>query len=195
MRWLVPAAVALGLLPAGKGVLDGALGRLGADPIAEVQNRLGFWTLTLLTLSLAPTPAHDLLGLRWPVRVRRALGLLAFGYGALHFCWYLAIDRFFDLGEIARDLGKRRFITVGFAALLLLAPMALTSTDRWVRRLGFTRWKRLHRLAYAAAALGAVHFLWRVKADHRRPALFAAAIGILLALRLVRPARGWLARR
>jgi sulfoxide reductase heme-binding subunit YedZ len=192
--WLEPAAVALAVAPLAKLALDGLQGALGANPIAEGLNRLGFWTLTFLALSLAPTPAHDLLGLAWPVRVRRVLGLTAFSYAALHFMWYVGVDKFFDAAEIAADIAKRKFITVGFAALVVLFPLALTSTDAWVRRLGYARWKRLHRLAYAAAALGVVHFLWRVKADHRKPALFAAVIGVLLALRAVTWARRELKR-
>jgi sulfoxide reductase heme-binding subunit YedZ len=192
-RWLPPLTVAVGLLPLAKLAVDGAIGRLGANPIAEGLNRLGFWTLTFLALSLVPTPARELLGVKWPLRVRRTLGLLAFSYGALHFAWYLGVDKFFDLGDVTKDIAKRKFITVGFAALLVLAPLAVTSTDRWVRRLGFARWKRLHRLAYLAAVLGAVHFAWRVKADYRKPALFATAVGLLLAVRvalaLVRRAR------
>jgi sulfoxide reductase heme-binding subunit YedZ len=188
--WLVPAATALSLLPLAKVAADGLLGRLGANPIAEILNRLGFWTLTFLLLSLVPTPARDLLGLSWPVRVRRTLGLAAFSYGALHFAWYLGVDQFFDLAEIGRDVVKRKFITVGLCALLTLIPLAVTSTDRWVRRLGYVRWKRLHRLVYAAAAMGVVHFLWRVKADHREPAVFAAAFGLLLAARLPAWLRG-----
>jgi sulfoxide reductase heme-binding subunit YedZ len=148
-------------------------------------NRLGFWTLTLLALSLVPTPAKDLLGLSWPIRIRRTLGLLAFAYGALHFAWYVVLDKFFDAPDIAADLAKRPFITVGFGALLVLVPLAVTSTDRWVRRLGYPRWKALHRLVYAAAALAVVHFRWRVKADQLKPNLFAAALGTLLALRLL----------
>jgi sulfoxide reductase heme-binding subunit YedZ len=183
--WLAPATAALGLLPLAKLGADAFLSHLGANPVAEGLNRLGFWTLTFLTLSLVPTPANDFLGLKWPVRIRRTLGLLAFGYGALHFAWYVGVDKFFDLADIGADIAKRRFITLGFAALVTLAPLAVTSTDRWVRRLGYARWKRLHRLVYLTALLGAVHFLWRVKADHRKPALFAAILGALLALRVV----------
>ncbi len=148
-------------------------------------DRLGFWTLTLLALSLVPTPAHDLLGLAWPVRFRRMLGLFAFSYATLHLAWYVGVDQFFDLSVLATDVLKRKFMVVGFAAWLLLVPLAVTSTDRWVRRLGFARWKRLHRLVYAAALLGVVHFVWRVKADLRRPSWFAAAVGLLLAARIV----------
>ena len=168
---------------------DAAGHRLGANPIAAVLNRLGFWTLTFLALSLAPTPLQRWTGLAWPLRLRRLLGVTAFAYAALHFAWYLGVDQFFDLGAVGADVLKRPFITVGFAALLLLLPLAVTSTDGWVRRLGFARWKALHRLAYAAALLGVVHFAWRVKADRLKPALFAGVVAALLLLRLRRRAR------
>jgi methionine sulfoxide reductase heme-binding subunit len=175
----------LALLPLAKIPWDGIQGKLGANPIEAIQGRLGFWTLTFLTLSLVPTPAHDLLGVAWPVRLRRMLGLFAFAYASLHLVWYVAIDQTMDLRLLVEDVTRRKFMTVGFTAWLLLLPLALTSTDRWVRRLGFVRWKRLHRLVYAAALLGVVHFVWRVKADLRRPIWFAVAVGALLALRLV----------
>jgi sulfoxide reductase heme-binding subunit YedZ len=184
-RWLPPVTAAVGLLPLLKLVLDALASRLGANPIAEGLNRLGFWTLAFLTLSLLPTPARDLLGAKWPLRVRRTLGLLAFSYASLHFAWYFGVDKFFDLADIAKDVVKRKFITVGFATLLVLVPLAVTSTDGWVRRLGYPRWKRLHRLVYLAALLGAIHFAWRVKADYRKPALFATAIAVLLGVRVV----------
>ncbi len=139
----------------------------------------------MLALSLVPTPAHDVFGLAWPVRIRRMIGLFAFSCATLHLAWYVGVDQFFDLRVLATDVLKRKFMVVGFAAWLLLVPLAATSTDRWVRRLGHARWKRLHRLVYAAAVLGVVHFVWRVKADLRRPAWFAAAIGLLLAARAV----------
>ncbi len=183
-RILKAVAFALLLTPLAKLAVDGAAGGLGANPVAEGLNRLGFWTLTLLTLSLAPTPAHDILGISWPLRLRRTIGLFAFGYGTLHFAWYLGVDKFFALAEIAQDIGKRKFIAVGFAALVVLVPLAVTSTDRWVRRLGYRRWKRLHRLVYLAALLGVVHFVWRVKADLRKPLLFAGAVGLLLLARV-----------
>ena len=191
-RWpLQAAAIAAGLLPAAKIGWDALSGGLGANPIQAVLDRLGFWTLTFLALSLVPTPAHDLLGLSWPVRVRRMVGLFAFACATLHLAWYVGVDQFFDLRVLARDVAKRKFMVVGFSAWLLLVPLAVTSTDRWVRRLGFARWKRLHRLVYAAALLGVVHFVWRVKADLRRPSIFAVAIGALLLARAV----PWTARR
>jgi len=182
-RWLEPAALGLAAVPAVKLAFDAGSGGLGANPIAEGMNRLGFWTLTFLALSLAPSPLHDLAGLAWPVRLRRLLGLTAFAYASAHLAWYLAIDQFFDVTTIARDVAKRRFITVGFAAFLLLVPLAVTSTKGWVRRLGFTRWKRLHQLVYAAALLGVVHFVWRVKVDLRKPIAFAAVVALLLVAR------------
>ncbi len=185
IRLLRAATFAAACAPLAKLVVDGVAGGLGANPIEAVLNRLGFWTLTFLTLSLVPTPAHDLLGLAWPVRLRRMLGLFAFAYATLHLLWYVGVDRFFDLHLLAQDVAKRKFMTVGFTAWLLLAPLAVTSTDRWVRRVGYARWKRLHRVVYAAALLGVVHFVWRVKADLRRPSYFLVAVTILLLARLV----------
>ncbi len=191
IRLLKGATFALACAPLAKIAADGTLGRLGANPIQAVLDRLGFWTLTFLALSLVPTPAHDLLGLAWPARVRRMVGLFAFSYATLHLAWYVGVDQFFDLPVLAADVLKRKFMVVGFTAWLLLVPLAVTSTDRWVRRLGYRRWKRLHRLVYAAALLGVVHFVWRVKADLRRPSWFAAAIAVLLAARIV----PWVAAR
>jgi sulfoxide reductase heme-binding subunit YedZ len=183
---LVPAA-RIGWLALGGG--------LGANPIAEAMNRLGFWTLVLLLATLAPTPIQILTGWKGPLRLRRVLGLATFLYVCLHFAVYLGLDQFFDFGEIGQDILKRKFITVGFAAFLLLVPLAITSTDAMVRRLGFVRWKRLHRLTYVAAILGVIHFAWRVKSDYRQPAIFGAALAFLLVVRifgargLSRPAR------
>ena len=185
IRALKVATFVLCLAPLAKATWDAFSGGLGANPIEAMLNRLGFWTLTFLTLSLAPTPLHDLLGLRWPVRLRRMLGVSAFSYATLHLSWYVGVDQFFDVGLLAADVAKRKFMTVGFAAWLVLVPLAVTSTDGWVRRLGYARWKRLHRLVYVAALLGVVHFVWRVKADLRRPSLFAIAIGVLLGARVV----------
>jgi sulfoxide reductase heme-binding subunit YedZ len=185
--WLKLAVVGAGLVPLAKVAVEAFTDGLGANPIEEALNRLGFWALTFLAVSLVPTPAREILGITWPARVGRQLGLLAFAYALLHFLFYVGVDKFFDGPVIAADLSKRPFIAVGFATLLLLAPLAITSTDAWVRRLGYVRWKRLHRLVYAAAALAVVHFLWRVKADRRKPLAFAAVFALLLAAR----APGW----
>jgi methionine sulfoxide reductase heme-binding subunit len=185
---LRPAVFAACLLPLVKLAVDGVRSDLTANPIAEAMNRLGFWTLTLLLLSLAATPLKTLFGFTAPMRVRRMLGLFAFFYAVLHLVTYVAIDQTFDLFDIGADIVKRKFITVGFAAFLTLVPLALTSTNRAVKRLGFRRWKRIHRLVYLAAVLGVVHFVWRVKADYLEPALFAVALTALLLARLA-PAR------
>jgi methionine sulfoxide reductase heme-binding subunit len=192
LQWLPLATWGLGLLPVAKMAVDGLTGRLGANPIEAVLNRLGFWTLTFLAVALVPTPARELLSLPAPGRLRRHLGLLAFAYATLHLAFYVAVDRFFDVRTLAADLTRRPFILVGFAAWLLLVPLAITSTDAWIRRLGSSRWRWLHRLVYPAAVLALVHFLWRVKADRRRPLAFAAVVGILLLARVpgwVRAAR------
>jgi sulfoxide reductase heme-binding subunit YedZ len=185
IRLLTGGTVVLACLPLGKIVLDLFTGGLGANPIEAVLNRLGFWTLTLLTASLVPTPLRTLLGWTWPARIRRTLGLLAFTYATLHLLWYVGVDQALDVGLLVEDVTKRKFMAVGFTAWVLLVPLAATSTDRAVRRLGYARWKRLHRLVYVAALLGVVHFVWRVKADLRRPSVFVAAIALLLAARLV----------
>ncbi len=185
LRWLTPAAFAASLIPLLKIGYDAFLGPgLGANPISEILNRLGFWTLTFLAITLSCTPAKILLGITWPLRLRRMLGLFTFFYAFLHFSVYLGVDQFFAFSEIWKDIAKRKFITIGFAAFLLMIPLALTSTNRAVRRLGFARWKRLHRLVYVIAALGLIHFLWRVKADLRLPLTFTAIISSLVAVRI-----------
>jgi sulfoxide reductase heme-binding subunit YedZ len=179
-KWGIGVAALLPALRIGRlAILD----RLGPNPIESALNRLGFWTLVLLLVTLAPTPIQVLTGWKWPLRLRRMLGLETFLYACLHFALYAVLDQGLDLGEIGADIVKRKFITVGLLALLLLAPLAVTSTDGWVRRLGFKRWKRLHRLVYAAAALGVIHFAWRVKSDLREPAVFGVALAVLLAIR------------
>ena len=179
------AVVVACALPLAKLAWDAARGGLGANPIEAILNRFGFWTLVFLLLSLVPTPVRILTGWGGAIRYRRTIGLFAFAYACLHFATYAGVDQFFDWNAIAEDVLKRKFIAVGFAAFLLLVPLALTSSDAAVRRLGFVRWKRRHRLVYVAAVLGIVHFVWRVKADLRDPLLFAGALGILLAIRLV----------
>jgi len=184
-RALKPVVFAVSCLPLVKLAIDAARGDLTANPIAEVMNRFGFWTITFLVASLAISPAKTLFGWTSPARVRRMVGLFAFFYASAHFLTYLALDQAFDFGDIGKDIVKRKFITVGFAAFLLLVPLAATSFDRAVKALGFRRWKRLHRLAYGAAVLGIVHFVWRVKADLLVPSVFGAILAFLFAVRLV----------
>ena len=185
LGWLKPAVFIVCALPLAKLAVDAAGANLSANPIAEVMNRLGFWTLSMLVVSLAATPMKALFGFTAQMRVRRMLGLFAFFYGLCHFLVYLALDQAFDFSDIGADIAKRKFITVGFAAFATLVPLAVTSTDGAVKRLGFRRWKRLHRLAYVAAVLGVVHFVWRVKADYLEPVLFGIAVLALLLSRLV----------
>ncbi len=164
---------------------------LGPNPVEALLHGLGLWGLRLLLLTLCIRPAAVTLRQPRLMRLRRMAGLWTFTYLALHFLTWLVLDRSLDLNGIAADIVKRPFITVGFAALLLLIPLAVTSTDRWVRRLG-RRWHSLHKLIYVAALLGSLHFLWLVKADWREPALYIAVYVALMAWRWwkQRPAAG-----
>ena len=157
-------------------------GGLGANPIEEITHRTGWWALLLLTVTLAVTPARRLTARPGLVKYRRLLGLFAFFYANLHFLTYLVLDQFFGWSYIVEDIAERPFITVGFGAWLILLLLAVTSTRGWIRRLR-RNWQRLHRLIYAAALAGGVHFLWKVKADTREPLVFLAVIAALLAYR------------
>ena len=161
-----------------------ARGDLGANPIAEALNELGLTALVLLIASLACTPLREVLGWTWAIGLRRMLGLFAFFYAALHFSTYIGLDQGLQFRAIFADVTKRKFIFAGFAAFVLLAPLAATSTAASVKRLGFPRWKRLHRLAYAAGVLGVVHFFLRVKKDVSEPAVYAAVLALLLLARV-----------
>jgi len=183
-RWLQPLVITLAVLPAAWMGLDAARGHLGADPIANVLNRLGWWTLFLLLASLACTPARMLLRRGWPGKLRRTLGLCAFFYALVHFLFYVGVDQFFDFRTLWADVVKRKFMTIGFAALCLLVPLALTSTKASIKRLGGRKWTRLHRLVYPAAVLAVIHFIWRVKADRREPYIFGAVLLFLFAVRV-----------
>jgi len=184
-RWLKPAVFAAALVPLASVLLDAARGQLGADPVNEALNRLGLTALTLLTASLACTPAREILGWTWAIGLRRLLGLFAFFYASVHFATYAIVDQGLRGRAILADVTKRPFIISGFAAFLLLAPLAATSTAAAVQRLGFARWKRLHRLVYAAGALAAFHFWLRVKKDVREPAIYAGVLAVLLLARVV----------
>jgi len=185
MPWLEPGLFVGALAPLAVMVLEAIQGTLGANPIAEVENVLGLAALVLLVASLACTPARRLFGWTWPARVRRQLGLFAFFYVGLHFLTYILVDQGLDAGRIIEDIVKRPFITVGFAALVLLTPLALTSTTASIRRLGFRRWQLLHQLAYVAGALAVIHFFWRVKIDVSQPLVYAGIVGALLMVRVV----------
>ena len=194
LPWVKPGVFVGALAPVAAIVWRAAHGELGADPIAQALNQLGLVALVFLTAALAATPAKALLGWTWPVRLRRMLGLFGFFYAALHVATYMALDQAFDWGAILADVTKRKFIYVGAITFTLLVPLAATSTDRMVRRVGFAKWKRLHRLAYLATILAVVHFTWRVKKDVREPLAYAAVLGALLLVRVATAVRGRLAQ-
>jgi sulfoxide reductase heme-binding subunit YedZ len=182
-RALQLLAIAVGLLPAAALIVSALTDDLGANPVERVTHVTGDWTLRFLLSSLAVTPLRRLFGWRWVAPLRRTLGLTAFGYACCHFLTYLVLDHFFDWRSIAEDVLERRYVTAGFAGFLCLVPLAATSTRAMMQRLG-RRWVSLHRLAYLAATLGVIHFLWLVKADLREPLVYAAVLTLLLGLRL-----------
>jgi sulfoxide reductase heme-binding subunit YedZ len=173
--------VPLGLLTARAFGIAGE--SLGANPIEEVLHTLGLWALRFLMFTLAITPLRDLIGKPWPLMLRRMLGLFAFFYVLLHFLVWLIVDQELYWSGILTDIAKRPFITLGFAAFVLLIPLAITSTNGMMRRLG-KRWKSLHRLIYVCAILGVWHFYWLVKADVREPLLYAGILAVLLGWRI-----------
>ncbi|WP_374351526.1 sulfite oxidase heme-binding subunit YedZ [Chitinimonas sp.] len=170
------------LLPIARGawiVLSGA----AINPVEFIIRSLGTWGLTALLATLAITPLRRLSGWNWLVKLRRMLGLFAFFYISLHFAVYIWLDKFFELPAILRDIYKRPFITVGFAAFILLIPLAITSTDAMMRRLK-RNWVRLHWLVYPIAMAGVLHYWWLVKRDHTQPLIYALCLALLLAARL-----------
>ena len=181
------------LWPLGRLVWGAATNNLGADPTATITFATGLATLRLLTISLAITPVRRLSPrLSWLIKFRRLLGLFAFFYASLHLLTYIALYAGFDVDAIAADIVKRRFITVGFAAWLLLLPLAVTSTSWAIRKLGGKRWNRLHKLVYLAAVCGVIHNWWQVKPGVLTPLTITVILGVLLA---ARPVLDWMQRR
>ena len=156
---------------------------LGANPIEKITHATGDWTLRFLLITLSITPLRKLARIPSLIRFRRMFGLYAFFYGCLHFTTYIWLDKFFNLHEMLADVAKRKFITVGFTAFVLLIPLALTSTAGWIRRLGGKRWQTLHKLIYVSAICGVIHYLWLVKADTRKPLEYGAILLVLLSYR------------
>jgi sulfoxide reductase heme-binding subunit YedZ len=173
----------LALLPLALLVWNALHDGLGANPVEAITFETGEWGLRFLLITLCVTPLRRITGWQALVRLRRMLGLFAFFYLCLHFLTYLVLDAFFDFRYILEDITDRTYITLGFTSFVLLIALAATSTDAMVRRLGGRRWRRLHKLAYVAAAGGVLHFLWLVKADLREPLIY---LGILLLLFLAR---------
>lgn len=165
-------------------VLAGFMDRLGANPVETITHTTGEWTLRLLLAALAITPLRHLTGWIWLTRLRRMVGLFAFFYLMLHFSTYAVLDASLDLAYVVEDVADRLYITAGFSAFVMLVPLAATSTNAMVRRLGPRRWRKLHRLVYAAGICGALHYLWLVKADLREPLVYTGILAILLAARL-----------
>jgi sulfoxide reductase heme-binding subunit YedZ len=159
-------------------------GDLGINPVETLQHTTGDWTLRFLIFTLAITPLRKTLQLPELIRYRRMLGLFAFFYVVLHFLTYLGPDQSFNLSGMWDDVAKRKFVTVGFAAFVLLIPLAATSTAGMIRRLGGKRWQALHRLIYICSILGVIHYYWLVKSDIRKPLFYGALVGILLLWRV-----------
>lgn len=157
---------------------------LGANPIETLNRYTGDWVLRFLMITLTVTPLRKITGWNALLRYRRMLGLFAFLYACLHFLSYAWLDQYFVPADIFRDVAKRPYITVGFASFLMLIPLAVTSTNGMIRRLGAKRWQRLHRLVYFIGIGGVVHFMWLVKSDIREPLVYAVILTLLLAFRI-----------
>jgi sulfoxide reductase heme-binding subunit YedZ len=184
MRWVKPPFFLLCVAPLGWLLLRADRHGLGPNPIEFVTHATGDWTIRFLVATLAVTPLRRLLGFGQLVRFRRMLGLFAFFYGCLHLLTYVWFDKFFDVHEMVKDVTKRPFITAGFTALMLMVPLAVTSTTGWIRRLGGRRWQALHRLVYASAVAGVVHYAWLVKSDVRLPLSYGTLVALLLGYRV-----------
>lgn len=184
VRQLKMLVFALCLVPTAVLIYSGFSGALGANPLETITHETGQWALRLLLITLAVTPLREVFGWNRLIQFRRMLGLFAFFYLCLHLSTYVVFDHFFDLRGIVEDVLERPYITLGMSAFLLLLPLAVTSTNGWIRRLG-RNWQRLHRLVYLAAIVAVAHFLWLVKADLREPLIYAAILAALLTFRLL----------
>jgi len=181
-RVIKPVIFILCMIPIAILVWDTITHHLGANPVEKLNHRTGIWTLRFLLLTLTITPLRRLTGWNTLIRLRRMLGLYAFFYAVMHFLTWLVFDHFFNVHEIIKDIIKRPYITVGFSSFVMLIPLAVTSTNNWVRRLG-SRWGKLHQLVYVIATGGVLHYLWLVKADVRDPVIYGSLLAVLLAYR------------
>jgi sulfoxide reductase heme-binding subunit YedZ len=172
------------LVPLGMLLWDVYHKRVGANPLEFVTRTTGMLTLVFLTITLVVTPVRQITGLNWLIKFRRMLGLFAFFYGFLHLLTYIWFDRYFNLKSVPGDVATRPFIAVGMVAFFLMIPLAITSTNKIIKRLGGKRWNRLHKLIYAAGIAGALHYWLLVKSDTRLPLTFAFILLLLLAHRL-----------
>ena len=185
MRFAKPLVFGLCLAPTLVLIWDSVTGGLSVNPVEDITHRTGNWALRFLLLTLAVTPFRWLSGWNGAMRYRRMLGLFTFWYASLHFSTYIVFDHFFDIRSITDDVIERKYVTAGFLAFILLLPLAVTSTQGWIRRLG-KRWLVLHRLVYVAAVAGVVHFLWLVKLETSEPLVYAAVLSGLFIARFVR---------
>jgi methionine sulfoxide reductase heme-binding subunit len=160
------------------------MGNLSANPIKDITEDTGAWTLRFLLITMCITPLRKLTGWNAVIKFRRMVGLFAFFYGFLHLMTYLWLDQFFSIPDMIHDVLKRPFITAGAAGFALMVPLAVTSTRKWISRMGGKRWQLLHRLVYVSAFAGVVHYVWLVKADIQRPVIYAVFLSILFAYRL-----------
>lgn len=184
MRWLKPVVFAASLLPLAWLGWQAAYGSLGVNPVETLNRTLGDWALRFLLLALAVTPLRQWTGWAPLARLRRMMGLFAFFYVSLHLASYVGVDLFFDWAALWKDVVKRTYITLGMGCFVLLLPLAVTSTDGMIRRMGGKAWRKLHRLVYPAAILGVAHFWLMVKADLREPVVYALILAVLLGWRL-----------
>ena len=185
-RVIKPAVFLACLVPLGQLVYGAFWGDLGANPVEMITNTTGIWTLRLLVITLAITPLRWLTKLNTVILFRRMLGLFAFFYGSLHFMTYFILDRSLIFDDLWEDVMKRPYITMGFSAFVLMIPLALTSTQGWIRRLGGYRWNLLHRLIYISAILAVIHYWWKVKLDTTNPRYYAFIVAALLGVRIWR---------
>lgn len=194
LRYFKPVLFLACLMPLARLVWRGLHANLGANPIETITHGTGDWTLTFLLITLSITPLRKVTKQYWMIGLRRMLGLFAFFYGCLHLMTYVWLDKFFDVHEMLADIGKRRFITAGMTAFVLMVPLALTSTKWSIRQLGGKRWQALHRLIYFSAAAGVIHYIWLVKADLRKPLEYGSVLAFLLLIRALLWARTQWAR-
>ena len=183
-RVIRPAVFLVCLLPFALLMYNFATDNLSANPLDDITDTSGTWTLRFLLITLAVTPLRKISGWSGIAQLRRMLGLFAFFYVSLHFTTYIWLDKFFAWNEITKDVAKRPFITVGFTSFVLMIPLAITSLNRMVKWIGGKRWKMLHRLIYVIAIGGVIHYLWLVKADKQRPLMYGALLALLLCHRM-----------
>lgn len=189
IAWVKGVLFVISLFPLARLIIGGMLGKLGVNPVELITRSTGTWTLVFLLVTLSVTPLRLVSGWQWLAQLRRMLGLYAFFYGFIHLITFVWLDHFFDLAAIAKDIVKRPFVTMGFAAFAVMIPLAVTSTRAMTRRLGGRRWTALHRLTYVTAICGVLHYWWLVKRDITQPLIYALVLTLLLAYRLIRTVR------